>query len=62
MNEESMWKAVHRMESALSDAQRQADRIEEAVRQLRFLFEDGYGSRALEFLEELRKFNEAKES
>ncbi len=50
-SDESMWKAVHRIESAVEDMRRHADRIEEASQRLAHLLEDGYGGNGLRLIE-----------
>lgn len=51
VNEEAMRHAARQMESAAETANRAANRIEDAVQQLRVLFEDGYGGNALRLIE-----------
>ena len=51
MSDESMWKAVHRMEAAADQMARAAEQAEEAVRRLAHLLEDGYGGNGLRLIE-----------
>lgn len=51
MSDESMWKAVHRMEAAVDRLNQAADRAEEAARRLAHLLEDGYGGNGLRLIE-----------
>lgn len=60
MNEEQMWKAAHAISSAADTAQRSATTIEESVRRIACLLEDGYGGnglRLIELLEQDQGFN-----
>lgn len=54
MNDESMWKAAHRMSEAADIAQRASNTIEEASRRIAFLMEDGYGGNGLRLIELLK--------
>ena len=53
MNDESVWKAVKRMDDAADKMQRSADRAEEAARRIAHLLEDGYGGNGLRLIEAL---------
>ena len=55
MNDESIWKAVHRMDAAADVASRAADRMEEAARRIALLLEDGYGGNGPRLIEALEK-------
>lgn len=55
MNDESMWKAVHRMDAAANVANRAADRMEEAARRIAYLLEDGYGGNGPRLIEALER-------
>ena len=44
-------RAAHRLESAAKEAIQAADRIEEAIRQFRFLTDSGYGNNVERFIE-----------
>lgn len=60
MNEEQMWKAARAMSDAAETAQRSASTIDEAVRRIACLLEDGYGGngiRLIELLEQDRGFD-----
>ena len=57
MSDESMWRAVHRMEAAAEQVRREADRIEESVRRFAVLLEDGYGGNGLRLIELLENQN-----
>lgn len=59
MSDESMWRAVHRMEAAAEQVRREADRIEEAVRRFAVLLEDGYGGNGLRLIELLEKHHDS---
>jgi len=52
---EGMHSAARRMENAADSAQRSADRIEQAVNQLKILLDDGYGNNACKLIELLSK-------
>lgn len=54
VNTEEMARAASKAQSAANDMYRAAGTAEEAARSLRCLFEEGYGSPALELLELLR--------
>lgn len=62
MSDESMWKAVHRMDAAAHSANQAADRMEEAVRRLAFMLEDGYGGNALRLIELLEAAQSSQEN
>ena len=51
MTDDSMWKAVHRVEAAADSVSRAADRMEEAARRIAYLLEDGYGGNGLRLIE-----------
>lgn len=51
MTDDSMWKAVHRMEATADSVSRAADRMEEAARRIAHLLEDGYGGNGLRLIE-----------
>ncbi len=51
MSDESMWKAVHRMEATADRMNQAADRAEEAARRIAHLLEDGYGGNGLRLIE-----------
>ena len=53
VNDETMWRAVHRMDAAADAASRAADRMEEAARRIAHLLEDGYGGNGLRLIEAL---------
>lgn len=51
MTDDSMWKAVHRVEAAADSVSRAADKMEEAARRIAHLLEDGYGGNGLRLIE-----------
>jgi hypothetical protein len=51
MNDESMWRAVHRLEATADRMSQAADRAEEAARRIANLLEDGYGGNGLRLIE-----------
>ena len=51
MNDDQMWKVAHCMSEAADKASRAADRMEEAMRRLACMLEDGYGGNALRLIE-----------
>lgn len=56
MNDESMWEAARKISAAANLASQAAYRMEEAVRRIAYLLEDGRGGngvRLVELLEEL---------
>ena len=55
MDDESMWKAAHRMDAAADVARRAADRMEEAAHRIALLLEDGYGGNGCRLIEALEK-------
>jgi hypothetical protein len=55
MNDESLWKAVNRMETAAENFQRNVDRFEDAVRRLSYMVEDGYGGNVPRLIEALER-------
>lgn len=55
MNDESMWKAVRRMDAAVDAASRAAERMDQAAQRIAHLLEDGYGGNGLRLLEALEK-------
>lgn len=57
MNEESMWKAVHRMDAAADTSSRAANQMEEASRRIAHLLEDGYGGNGIRLIEALENAN-----
>ena len=59
VSDESMWRAVHRMEAAAEQVRREADRIEESVRRFAVLLEDGYGANGLRLIELLEKHDDS---
>lgn len=60
MNDESMWKAAHRMDAAADRATHAANRIEEAAQRIAFLLEDGYGGNGLRLIEALENADVTK--
>lgn len=54
---DSLWRAVHRMESAASDMSRAADRMEQGVQVFKYLLEDGYGGNGPRLIELLENFD-----
>lgn len=59
MNEESLWKAVHRMEEAADKSQRAAETMEQAAARIAHLFEFGYGGNGLRLIELLESTHQA---
>lgn len=58
LSDETLWKAVHRMEAAADRIASAASQAEEAARRFAHLLEDGYGGngiRLIELLEEAAK-------
>jgi len=62
MNTEDMYRAAHRLEQAAERASYAADRIETAVRDMKFMLEDGYGGNGLRLLQALDKLQEDEEA
>lgn len=62
ISDEYMLKAAARMQDAAQTASSAADRMEEAVRQLRALLEDGYGGNGAILVELLTKLELSKET
>lgn len=54
MNDESIWRAVHRMEAAAESVSRAANQSEEAARRMAAMLEDGYGGNGLRLIELLQ--------
>jgi HPt (histidine-containing phosphotransfer) domain-containing protein len=54
MNTEEAWRAAHTLAEAANEATRAANRIEDAMRELKFMFEPGYGSSVFELIELLK--------
>ena len=59
MNEESLWRAVHRMEEAADQSQRAATCMEQAAARIAHLFEFGYGGNGLRLIELLEDAHQA---
>lgn len=57
VNTEDMHRAARRMEDAAKEATQAADRLEEAVRQMRLLTDSGYGNNVETLIELLRNAN-----
>ena len=55
MSDESMWRAVHRMDEAAADARRSAESMDESVKRLAYLLEPGYGGNGLRLIELLEQ-------
>lgn len=51
MSDDSIWRAVHRLEAAVDRMNRAADRAEEAALRIAHLLEDGYGGNGLRLIE-----------
>ena len=60
ISDEYMMKAAHRMEAAAEQATKAADRMEESVRKLSYMLEDGYGGNALKLIELLENVEVSK--
>lgn len=57
LNDESLWKAVHRMEEAAERITRAAEQADQAVQRLAYMLEDGYGGNGLRLIELLEAVN-----
>jgi hypothetical protein len=57
MNSEDGYQIAKMMIEAANKSNDAANRMEEVLRQFKYIFEDGYGSKALQLLEEMQKIN-----
>ena len=57
MNDETLWKAVHRIEAAAERASAAAQQMETAAHRMGCLLEDGYGGNGLRLIELLDNYH-----
>jgi len=60
VNEEQMWKAVHRITEAVERAERAADRMEQAAQRIANMLEDDYGGNGVRLIELLEGIPETR--